>query len=263
MSSRVSPMTPIVVATAAKPTTIVTASTEKKGSKAGIYALIIFLGILVILAVLALAGVFKPNKCKNVTCENEGECDKDTGKCKCVPGYEGEKCADKYCKNGGTFTPASGGQSQSCKCAENFTGKQCESKKYPDDWLGCYVAPGVNIPSGFEMLGGGIEHAPGYTWFQLKQMIKTLPQWKPEYKYVAITSPNDPNPNNTIWIWGSVSFEPTNPAAANVIKIPNANDIAPLQDSAVAGCKSDSVEPVQCTIPAPDYPGTTYTIYKM
>lgn len=45
------------------------------------------------------------DKCKDVTCENDGKCNTSDGKCECTDFFSGEKCADeKRTAFYGTFT---------------------------------------------------------------------------------------------------------------------------------------------------------------
>lgn len=267
--------------------TAVETPTEKKNSKIGVYAIIFFLLIGLLLGGLNLAGVFKPNKCKKVECKNEGACDKKTGKCACKGKYNGEKCETLPCKNEGIYEngvckcqgkyigelceicPCKNEgvcEDGICKCQEKFSGEYCENK-YPDDWIGCYNYGGNASPSGFNWVGV-IEDATKFTWSDLKEQIKKIPAkdgkdgWKSEYKYVAFTVPEGASSlNYGLYVIGSATAPPLDS------KIPNAGNVercnVPLKDSVAAGCKSDATAPGQCNIPALKYPGITWVVYKI
>lgn len=81
------------------------------------------------------------NKCLGVVCENDGECDVDTGECDCVGGWSGDQCdykdCDPSCKNDGVCDTTKG----ECICVGDWEGDDCNTPLIPsycktEEWQG-------------------------------------------------------------------------------------------------------------------------------
>ncbi|OEH75874.1 EGF-like domain-containing protein [Cyclospora cayetanensis] len=66
--------------------------------------------------------------CVGVTCENGGSCDSSTGKCKCLPGWEGDCTIPGPCGSGGPICSGNStcdSDTLACVCKPGYTGEDC------------------------------------------------------------------------------------------------------------------------------------------
>jgi hypothetical protein len=78
------------------------------------------------------AGRGKCDTSGDCTCTDDPYLDAHTNCQACIVGYtwDGTKCVDHHCKNGGTFVKGTDGTSK-CVCAEGFSGESCECTTKP------------------------------------------------------------------------------------------------------------------------------------
>ncbi len=90
-------------------------------------------------------GTFGVDCKRRCDCYNGAPCDHVGGDCRCLPGYQGDKCQEQCpygrwgagcrercaCRNGGTCDPADG----SCACPDGWAGDRCQRRGCPDDAL--------------------------------------------------------------------------------------------------------------------------------